>query len=236
MKTQFPKERLGVIILVVALIGGAFAYFLRAGRTSEQEIEVISANTTPRPTPVKPSPTIAEKSPTAGSPTWILVHVAGSVKRPGLYRLPADTRAADAVKMAGGAAQNANLDAVNLAVKLEDGQQLYIPSYQEQAVGTHASDAVGLDAANRVGSKGGRAPRSHATSGKIHTPADGTVNLNAADDSELQRLPGVGPAMAQRILDYRRKNGRFRSVEDLLNVTGIGEKKFARLKPLVRTQ
>ena len=236
MKTLFPKERLGVIILVLALLGGAAVYFWRAGRNSEQEIAVISANTATRPGPVKTGPAIVEKIPAADAPKFILVHVAGSVKRPDVYRLPAEARAADAVKAAGGAAQNANLDAVNLAVKLDDGQQLYIPSYQEQPKGAHAADAVGLEASNRVGSKGGGSPSGHAATGKIRTPADGTVNLNAADDTELQRLPGVGPAMAQRILDYRRANGRFRSIEDLMNITGIGEKKFARLKPLVRTQ
>lgn len=135
----------------------------------------------------------------------LYVHVLGEVARPGLYVLEPDARVVDAIAAAGGTLDDADLQAVNLARPLSDGEQLIVP-------------AVGA-----------------APEGGEGTPVgDGLVDLNNADQAALETLPRIGPALAQRIIDWRETNGRFASVDDLLAVPGIGEKLLAGLRDLVR--
>ena len=141
----------------------------------------------------------------ATAPASVFVHVSGSVVAPGLYVLDEGARVVDAVAAAGGFAPGADESAVNLARPLSDGEQLLVP-----AIGAVA-DA-------------GTAP---AAAG------DGRVNLNLADAAELDTLPRIGPAMAERIIQWRDANGRFTSVEDLLAVPGIGDKMLETLRDLV---
>lgn len=135
----------------------------------------------------------------------LYVHVLGQVTHPGLYMLELDARVVDALAAAGGTLADADLQAVNLARPLSDGEQLIVPV---------------------VGAAG---------EGGESTPAgDGLVDLNNADQAALETLPRIGPALAQRIIDWRDENGRFQSVDDLLAVPGIGEKMLAGLADLVR--
>lgn len=145
---------------------------------------------------------------TAAPSRELYVHVLGAVARPGLYVLDADARLVDAVAAAGGTTEEADLAAVNLARLLEDGEQIVVP-----AVGPapEASQAPG-DAA----------------------PGDERIDLNTADQAALETLPRIGPALAERIIAWREENGRFRSVDDLLAVPGIGEKLLAGLRDGVR--
>ncbi|MEV4738429.1 MULTISPECIES: ComEA family DNA-binding protein [unclassified Microbacterium] len=136
----------------------------------------------------------------------LYVHVLGAVESPGLYVLTSDARLVDAVGAAGGTRDDADLAAVNLARILTDGEQVVVP-------------VVGA---------AGSAPEGAATAD------DGLVDLNTADQAALETLPRIGPALAQRILDWREENGRFRSVDDLLGVPGIGEKLLAGIRDGVR--
>jgi competence protein ComEA len=142
----------------------------------------------------------------------LVVDICGAVARPGVYRLPAGARVCDLLGAAGGATSQAELSAVNLAAKLTDGQQVAVPKHGEAAVATTAGGSGGA--------------------GGTSAPA-APVNLNLATVEQLDALPGVGPSTAQKIVDYRTANGGFRSVEDLKNVSGIGDAKFASLKDLV---
>lgn len=135
----------------------------------------------------------------------VYVHVGGAVREPGLYRLPARARVVDAIAAASGFADDAARDAVNLARAVSDGEQLVVPS---------TTDGIGGAPAGGVA-------------------ADGTVNLNTATEADLDTLPRIGPAMAERIVEWRDANGRFTSVDDLLAVPGIGEKMLETLRPLV---
>lgn len=143
----------------------------------------------------------------------ITVHVAGAVRHPGVYRLNEGSRVQQAVRSAGGATRGAFLDGLNLAGKLEDGRQIVVPRRSTGGVG--ASTAAGVIA-----------------------PPPGTpevpVDINTAPLEVLDTLDGVGPATAQKILDYREKHGGFGSVEELGQVSGIGEKRLATLKERVR--
>lgn len=148
-----------------------------------------------------------EKSSDTGDSTQvqspkIYVHVAGSVKAPGIYQLDSGTRVYDAVLAAGGFTDKANQSSVNMARALTDGEQLLISS---------ESSSVTFEGA----------------------VASSLISLNQASSSQLEDLPGVGPALAGRIVDWRTANGGFKAKEDLLNVAGIGDKLFASFKDLV---
>ena len=135
------------------------------------------------------------------------VHVTGAVRRPGVYRLPPSARLDQAVRRAGGPSPGADLQGVNLAAKIADGQQVVVPRRGA------ATAATGAPA-----SGGG---------------PSGPVSLNTATPEQLDSLEGVGPATAQKILEFRKQHGGFRSVDDLKQITGIGPKKFAALKDKV---
>jgi len=141
----------------------------------------------------------------------VVVHVAGAVARPGLYRLPEGSRVDDAVLLAGGAKPKAALDLVNLAAPVVDGQQVIVPVQ---------------------GAGGGTAAPSAGTAGEGAAPG-AKVRLNSATLEQLDELPGVGPVTAQQILDYREANGAFRSVDELDAVPGIGPARLEQLRPLV---
>ena len=148
----------------------------------------------------------------------VVVHVAGAVRRPGLYRLRAGMRVADAVARAGGAARGANLGGLNLAAPLVDGTQILVP----RVVGTATSRA----------DSGSTSATDGATAGVPATPVT-KVSLSSATAEELDALPGVGPVTAQKIVDYRTAHGPFASVDDLDEVPGIGPTRIEQLRDLV---
>jgi competence protein ComEA len=147
----------------------------------------------------------------------VTVHVAGQVANPGVYAVPAGGRVADAVIAAGGTAVEADVEQLNLAARLSDGERIYVPKKGEPppAVAPAASPVAG------GGTKSGGAPA-------------GPVDLNTATAEQLEALPGVGPATSKAILTYRANHGRFRSVTELLEVPGIGPAKLEALRPLVK--
>jgi competence protein ComEA len=143
----------------------------------------------------------------ASAPKLLVVDVAGDVRRPGLYRLPAGSRVDAAIAAAGGATRKAELDAVNLAAPVADGEQVVVPGR---------------------GAGGGAAVSSPAGS----SPS-APLDLNSATLEQLEALPGIGPVTAQKILDYRQQHGAFHSVDELQGVPGIGPSHMAQLKGLV---
>ncbi|HEX7298996.1 MAG TPA: ComEA family DNA-binding protein, partial [Solirubrobacteraceae bacterium] len=150
-----------------------------------------------------------------------LVHVAGAVRRPGVYRLRDGERVQDAVRRAGGARHGADLNAINLAAKVADGQQVVVP---------RRGAAGAVSAAGGPASPAGGSPAEAGAGGGAQPP----VSLNSATAEQLDTLDGVGPATAQKILDWRQQHGGFRSVDDLSEVPGIGPKKLAALRPKVQ--
>jgi competence protein ComEA len=159
------------------------------------------------------APPIRVQDDAGGAGGRVLVHVAGMVRRPGVYTLRSGARVADAVERAGGARPKADLSAVNLASKLEDGRQVLVP---RRVAGGVAAVAAG-----------GGVP------GATGAPAQ-PIDLNTATLEQLDTLDGVGPATAQKILDYRNEHGGFGSVDELDQVSGIGEKRLAALRDHVR--
>lgn len=195
-----------VLVLVAAAVGVLVAALSPGGAT-----RVLDA--APAAPDASGPPATEDSDTQATGPPVVLVHLLGAVERPGLYELRAGDRAVDAVAAAGGLTADADPAALNLARPLVDGEQIIVPRLGEAAPSGSADGSSG----------GGAAP----------SDGGGLVNLNTADAAALDTLPGVGPATAQRILDWREQNGRFTAVDDLLSVSGIGPKTFAEIEPLV---
>ncbi len=149
----------------------------------------------------------------------IKVHVAGAVKQPGLYELPAGSRVQDALQKAGGAKADADTESLNLAEPLSDGQKVYVPHRGETQVAESGASVAA------------RPPRvrSDASTPTARFPLD----INRASAAELELLPGIGPVLAGRIVEYRKLRGRFQSVDELLDVPGIGPKRLEQIRPYV---
>lgn len=204
----------GVAVFAVAVIIAILMTVLQSGAG----IDTPAASATGEGDAAAGSVTDAMKEarPTDASNAPVFVHVVGEVVTPGVVELPSGARTADAIAAAGGATPLAALEGVNLARVVADGEQLLIPSTEELAVGAPLSPPP------EAGGPGGAASNS-----------GGVVNLNQADATLLQTLPRVGPALAQRILDWRQANGSFTSIEQLMDVPGIGPKIFEGMKELV---
>lgn len=197
------RRRLGFGALVVVVIA-ALAVTVGIGilRSASAPVDEVVFDEPPASSP-------------APSAEALYVHVSGAVAVPGLYVLESDARVVDAIASAGGFADDADADAVNLARPLDDGEQLYVPRDGE------------LPSAVPPGASGGG-------SGAARAGGDGLVNLNTADAAALETLPRIGPALAARIIAWRDGNGGFTSVDDLLAVPGIGDKMLASLRDLVK--
>jgi competence protein ComEA len=152
----------------------------------------------------------------------VVVHAAGAVAEPGVYELPAGSRVDDLVQAAGGLAAEADGDRVNLALPLVDGERVYVPAVGEAAV----PEAPGPSAGGGIGGGASDSTSSGSASGA-------PVDLNTADLAQLDELPGVGPVTAQAIVDHREQVGPFSSVDQLLDVQGIGEARLGQLRELV---
>ncbi len=222
-------RRDATVTLLNLLALGLIVWRLRDPRATAVRIE-------PPPTP------IAIGSPT---PTLAQVYVSGAVARPGLVKLAGDARLADAVSAAGGLTAEAATAAVNLAAPVQDGEHVHVPTVAELSAaggalaapaavspvpGHGLSDSTGL-ASPRVppsAALGGLGRTASDKWGETSSASDSRIRVNQATAAELERLPGIGPALAGRIVAYREAHGPFQSVNDLLAVSGIGEKTLAR--------
>jgi len=144
----------------------------------------------------------------------IKVYICGEVKNPGVYEIKAGARIIDLLELAGGQNENACLEIINLAQIVVDGQRIYIPSQEEISTGSSLFFTGDY-------------------SSDYNSSENKTININNANSKELESLPGIGPVIAQNIIEYRNKNGLFKTKEELKNVTGIGEKKYEEISQFV---
>jgi competence protein ComEA len=220
-----PGRRGVAVLLVVALVAVLGAGLL-VWRSRPTAVTVPSV----RPDPARSAPTRPGAAPlaaTGGSPAAapspggdVTVDVAGKVHHPGVVTLPAGSRVADAVAAAGGALPGESTAGVNLARRLTDGEQVLVGADPPAAAPTGATAGAG-------GQSGG------ASGGSSGGASGGKVNLNSATEQQLDTLPGVGPVLAQRIVAWRQQHGRFASVDQLREVSGVGERKFAEISAAV---
>ena len=194
------RPYLAMLALLVVVLAGT-VFFLRR---PEPPAAVTIVTVTPRPT---------------APPASIIVDVRGAVNKPGVYTLPLGSRVQDALTLAGDVTSSADTRPLNLARRLNDGEQIYVPRVGEvtpTVVATPGSRSVQLNAPTKI--------------------PGGKINLNTATLAELDTLPGIGPAIAQRIIDYRAQNGDFKTIDDLKKVRGIGDALFNQIKDLIAVQ
>lgn len=236
----------GLVLAVRALVTGAGTAVPAVGQTAAGAQEAgasgtsragpsSGASTAPGRSTAGPTDPLA--SPPAGE--GVVVHVTGAVTEPGVVTLAAGARVVDAIAAAGGALPEADLARLNLARLLADGEQLYLPRQGEEVAdspagaGTWSTSADGAAAAGGTAGEASGEARRSARSAQAAQSGSGAVSINQAGAKELESLPGIGPALAQRIVDHRAEHGPFASVDQLREVPGIGEAKLAALRELV---
>lgn len=211
------KAVVGAMLVVIAMASGlAMAGFGdRSGNVSFERVEDSGSSVEPGSGDLSDDES-EESSSKASAETEVYVDVDGAVASPGVYRLKDGARVSQAIDAAGGLTAEADVTGLNRASKVTDGQKIYVPTVGEQQTALAAG-----------GAEGGAATVSGAGT------SSGLVNINTASAAELQTLSGIGPSMAQSIIDERTQNGAFASVDDLMRVSGIGEKKLAKIKDCI---
>ena len=151
----------------------------------------------------------------------IIVHITGAVNKEGVYTLDENSRVSDAVNSAGGLKEDADTSKINLAYQLEDGMKINIPSINDKNENTAITSEIGIENNSKVDET------------KNKEASNQKVNINTATKEELDTLPGIGESTAQKIINYRRENGKFSSIEEIKEVNGIGESKYENIKELI---
>ena len=156
------------------------------------------------------------------------IHVTGEVKNPGVVKVKQGSRIEDIIEAAGGLTENADITNVNLAFEVEDGMKIRIPSNDEgnENEGNIIEQYITQDSGKGI----------IVSEDKSSENLSLVININTANETELEQLPGIGASIAGRIIDYRNKNGKFKAIEDIKNVTGIGETKFEKIKDLIKVK
>lgn len=209
-RVQLGASHLTVVALLVAVALGASAWFvLRAGAAGTVVRTSPSVHRTPATSTGPPAALVTPAGTPTPSPSRLVVDVAGKVRHPGIVTLPVGSRVVDALRAAGGVRRHGDLSALNLARPLVDGEQVLVGLPPPAGVAAPAASAPGAAATTRL------------------------VNLNTATEPELESLPGVGPVTAAAILKWRSEHGAFTAVDQLLDVSGIGDATLAEIAPFV---
>lgn len=208
---KINKKIIFIIIIISGMIYGIFNYFTQNKNKENLENisqDIIINNQTENTTEENNN---QEK---------IVIHITGAICNEGIYELEENSRIADAVKMAGGLKEDADLKQINLAYVLEDGMKINIPSKNESR----------NEASNNTENYTTKENLNSSNNAKTSK-----VNINSATQTELETLPGIGPSTALKIINYRKEKGKFNKIEDIKNVNGIGESKFNKIKEFIKT-
>ena len=224
MKVEKNKIRISVVVIIL-LVGLGIYYYLNI--TNEKEFSIFEEDS--NNIILNKEETNEEMlSTTEIDENSIIVHITGEVVNPGIVKLKEGARLIDAIESAGGKTEKADYSKVNLAYILEDGSKIYVPSVDDKENQYSQGENSDLYAVSSI------AGSSNSSEGQASgTKKNIKVNINTAKQAELEKLPGVGPSMALKIINYRKENGKFASIEDLKKVSGIGDSKFNNLKDFV---
>ena len=200
-----------LIILTAASAGTMYGYYQKSDNNLAEPAALPIGNT------AIPAPANSD----------ITVYVTGEVNKPGVVTLPAASRVIDAISACNGVTDNADKDNINMAEPLQDGQQVTVPTKNTILPATAAAPPTNADSII--------IPSAGNTANSTRNITGGKININTASEKELVELPGVGPSTAQKIIRYRQENGAFSTIDEIKNVRGIGDGKFAKMKDLIKT-
>ncbi len=200
------KQKIIIGVAILAIVVGIGVYFLVINnQQKEYEVnEFLSSDETER-----------------SKESTIMIHITGEVNNPGIIELQEESRIADAIEVAGGVTENADLNEVNLAFVLSDGQKIYIPNKNEKELDQEKA-YITSESGNNV-----------IVKDKIEGGKKQKVNINEAKQEDFEQLPGIGPSIAKKIVEYREQNGKFTSIDELQEVKGIGKAKFENIKEYI---
>ena len=213
IKDLNKKQKIIIIILAITIMIGFYIY----QNTRQNDFELTQTNLNEA---LEENNKDNEKEIEENKET-IKVHITGAVQNEGVVELDVDSRIGDAIEKAGGLKENAYLEPINLAYILEDGMKIYIPNQSEKDKYQEKNE---IKIENQTSTQ-------IINSNQISK--QGKVNINTATQTELETLPGIGPSTAQKIISYRNEKGKFKSIEDIKNVSGIGESKYNRIKDYI---
>lgn len=216
---EFNLKDNKVIIVIISIIISIFlcVFFYTRSNLENEYTEIDNYNMLQNETNIEQEQEDISK---------IYIHVTGAVKNEGVVEIKEGSRIADAVEAANGFSENADISQINLAYQLEDGQKIYIPRINDEKVNgeekvlqkEYVTDEAGDDIIIED------------ETSNIKSKENEKININTADQSDLEEIPGVGEATAQKIIEYRKLNGKFKTIEDIKNVSGIGDSKFENMK------
>ena len=219
---QVHKDKIKTVALPILVIAAVLFFWLygnAAGSVTVQDGGDAAAPEAVLPQDAAAAGSADESAGSGSSTLPIYVDICGEVRQPGVYQITEGTRLFEVIRQAGGLTENADINVINQAETVCDGQKIRILSYQETAA-----------AADGSGQLSGQNGADSGTAGGSAVDAEGRVDLNRADAAALQTIPGIGPSKAQRILEYREASGPFAKIEDIKNVSGIGNKTFESIR------
>lgn len=226
-----------ILIILIVTIVGITTYYFKTKDESVENIEVEETNTQSQETNTEENIAVESK---------IKVYITGEVHNPGLYEIAENSRIADAIEVAGNLTENAFIDKINLAYVLEDGMKIYIPNKKDKNDVTDETTTYVTKETDGQIVSGGSKNSSGNTNEKSSTTSNATksstastkitekININSATQTELETLPGIGSSTALKIINYRKENGKFKTIEEIKNVKGIGDAKYEKIKELIK--
>ena len=214
---KLNKKVLIIIIILCGIIWGLFKYFI--SNKSYEELENINEELA-----INNQISNTTNEADSSDKEKIVVHITGAVCNEGVYELDENSRIADVIKMAGGLKEDVDLKQINLAYMLEDGMKINIPSKDDKTTDNNIENDETYITKEDVTSS-----NNTNLNNKISK-----ININTATQEELETLPGIGPSIATKIINFRKENGKFKKIVDIKNVNGIGESKFNKIKEFIK--
>ncbi len=228
---KFNKKTILIIIIIIISILIAIKILIKPNELieniSELESEITEENNQ------------SEKAEKQETEEKIIIYITGAVKNEGVYEIKENSRIADAIETAGGLKENADIEDINLAYVLEDGIKIYIPTKEEKNKNTtqekQTTEYTSKSSSTTEQTQNNQASTTNANKNINNTTnKNEKVNINTATQTELETLPGIGPSTALKIINYRKENGKFKTIDDVKKVSGIGDSKFDKIKNFIK--
>ena len=211
------KKSIIFISIIIVCVIGTYYLFIKEKEYIGNDSNLIISNEIEKETKENDTKDIEEKN-------KIVVYIAGAIKNEGVYELEENSRITDIIEKAGGLTDDANINNINLAYILQDGVKVYIPKDNDK---NEIKDETNIYVSKENG-------ESNIDNGTSVETKNSKININTATQTELETLPGIGPSTATKIINYRKENGKFNSIEELKKVSGIGDSKYNKIKEMIR--